>query len=80
MAAKLLMRKIELISRNRSDVEIRDFFIETLFELYNICTAPLVERVKVYRLVNTLVQVFPGLREIDTHLHVPDLTTSALYE
>lgn len=80
MAAKILVRKLELISRNRSDVEIRDFFIETLFELYNICTAPLVERVKVYRLVNTLVQVFPGLREIDSHLHVPDLTTSALYE
>ncbi|WP_372368390.1 protein kinase [Candidatus Uabimicrobium sp. HlEnr_7] len=73
MAAKLLMKKIELMSRSRSDVEIRDFFIEILFELYDICTAPLMERVKIYRLANTLEQVFPGLREIDTRSEIPDL-------
>lgn len=62
--AKIVMDKMKLIERTRSDFEIKEFFINALFHFFDMCTASLNNRIKIYQLVDTLEIIFPNLKNI----------------
>jgi len=80
LIAKLCLKKLQFLQRTRSEYEIREFFFNTLFELFDICVAPLDQRIKIYQLMDILDILFPGLplfcqKQIDSTIF-PELVSS----
>ena len=77
LVAKLITEKMKLSQRTRSNSELNEFFLATLFDLFDLCAASLIDRVKIYQLVDILETVFPRLKQysqaIETSANFPEL-------
>lgn len=75
----LYQKKRKLQQRQHSSFEIQEFFLLSLFDLFDMCTANHDERIKIYQLVDLLEIIFPGMvvhcqKEIQESV-LPDLVS-----
>lgn len=65
LTAKLYLKKLQFLNRTRHfPYETVEFFISCLLDIFDLCTAPIENRIKVYQLVDVLENIFPGLISI----------------
>ncbi len=58
---QIVAKKMKLRQRQHSDFEIKEFFLQSFLDFYDMCLAPLQDRIKIYTLVDTLEVIFPGM-------------------
>ncbi len=61
LTAKVCLKKLQFISRSRSNYETAEFFLSSIFDIFDLCVAPVESRIKSYQLVDILEILFPGM-------------------
>lgn len=68
LTAKLYLKKLQFLHRTRhTDFETIEFFISSLLDIFDLCVAPIENRIKAYQLVEILENIFPGV--LSTYQH-----------